>query len=78
MTNPKDFILGDRKDDVCEGVIAETSDATVVDLITNDVLITGFLDLHEIDHAVVQSHQQLLGSLVEIDAERLLRVPLRP
>lgn len=78
VADPEDLVLRDREDDVGEGVVAEAGDAAVVDLIADDVLVAGFLDLHEIDHAVVESHQQLLGGLVEVDAQRLLGVSLGP
>ena len=76
--NAEDLVLGDGEDDVGEGVVAEAGDPAVVDLLADDVVVAGFLHLDQVDHSVVQPHQDLLGDVVVVEAERLLRVALRP
>ena len=53
VTDTKDLILWDGEDHIGKGVIAQTSDTTAMDLIAYNILITCFLDLHEVYHSVI-------------------------
>lgn len=78
VANAENFILRDGEDHIGECIVAETSDATVVDLFTDQIVVSCFLDLHEVHNAVVQSHQQFAGSAAVVQAKGLLGIPLGP
>ena len=49
-----------------------------MNLIADDVFVACLVHLDEVNHAVVESNQDLLGGLVVGQTDGLLRVPLGP
>lgn len=60
MTQPQNFILRDRKDNIRQGIVAQTTNSVIMNLFANDILVRSLGHSDEVDHTVIKADQNFL------------------